>query len=258
MSTQLIELLRQTLVPSEAKQGMVDKKCILSKESDDTAEKGLSSVESNPGFISSLLQVICDTKNEMPIRQAGALFFKNFIKRNWSIEDAGTIIAETDRNVIKGGVVQAMTTLPSALQLQLGEAITIIANTDFPSSWPNLVDDLISNMSASDMTITNGVLQTAHSIFKRWRAQYRSDELFTEIAFVLHRFCEPFLALFKQIDSLIDQNTGNTQVLNTLFETMVLLTKVFYDLNSQDIPEFFEDHMTEFMTILHKYLIYHN
>jgi len=39
---------------------------------------------------------------------------------------------------------------------------------------------------------------------------------------------------------------------------MFTITKIFYSLNCQDIPEFFEDHQEEFMTLLHKYLVYFN
>ena len=38
-----------------------------------------------------------------------------------------------------------------------------------------------------------------------------------------------------------------SQTLNTLLE-------LFYDLNAQDLPEFFEDNMAPLMELLHKYL----
>ena len=41
----------------------------------------------------------------------------------------------------------------------------------------------------------NGVLSVAHSIFKRWRPLYRSDELYEEINHVLGKFGKPFLSL---------------------------------------------------------------
>lgn len=44
--------------------------------------------------------------------------------------------------------------------------------------------------------------------------------------------------------------------LPTLLETLLLLIKIFHSLNCQDLPEFFEDHMAEFMTFFHKYLIF--
>ena len=43
-----------------------------------------------------------------------------------------------------------------------------------------------------------------------------------------------------------------------LFQTLFLLNKIFYSLNAQDLPEFFEDHMEEFMVIFQKYLLYSN
>ncbi|CCG83515.1 Importin-alpha re-exporter [Taphrina deformans PYCC 5710] len=202
--------------------------------------------------------LVCNNDTELAIRQASALFFKNYVRRRWNDEDPSEGITEEDKTFIKTGIVRAMIALPTILQMQVGEAITLIANKDFPSRWPTLIDDLVSNLNSTDMLIVNGVLQTAHSIFKRWRAQFRSDKLFTEIAFVLNKFCMPFLAIFKQTDNFIDQNGNNKDALSILFETLTLLMKVFYDLNSQDIPEFFEDHMIEFMSILHKYLQYTN
>lgn len=41
------------------------------------------------------------------------------------------------------------------------------------------------------------MLQIAHSVFKRWRPKFRTDELFSEIAYVLDLFCQPYLALFQ-------------------------------------------------------------
>lgn len=43
----------------------------------------------------------------------------------------------------------------------------------------------------------NGVLQVAHSIFKRWQPLYRTDELYTEINHVLSKFGGPFLSLVE-------------------------------------------------------------
>jgi exportin-2 (importin alpha re-exporter) len=108
----------------------------------------------------------------------------------------------------------------------------------------------------TDLTVNIGVLQTAHSIFKRWRHEFRSDELFSEMKYVIGEFAASFLAFFKAIDLQVDQaNAGNIQV---LMETVLLLSKIFYDLNCQDLPEFFEDNQNEFMNIFHKYLVYTN
>lgn len=57
--------------------------------------------------------------------------------------------------------------------------------------------DLASRLTADNPQANNGVLQVAHSIFKRWRPLYRSDSLFTEINHVLERLGRPFLSLVE-------------------------------------------------------------
>lgn len=211
-------------------------------------------LENQLGFLQSLLELVANAELDLSVRQAAALYFKNSVKRRWSDDEASIVVAETEKVAIKSHIITVMVMLPPTLQKQLGEAVTLIAAHDFPTKWENLIDELASRINIADMHITNGVLQTAHSIFKRWRSQFRTDDLFREIAFVLERFCEPFLSIFKQTDVLIKQNAGNVSALDTLFRTMFLLSKIYYDLNCQDIPEFFEDHIGEFMSVFHGYL----
>ena len=112
---------------------------------------------------------------------------------------------------IKKDLIGLMTSVPPNIQYQLGEAIGIIAESDFYERWDTLVDvstaqptwggfdeliatqDLVSRLTPNNTVVNNGVLQVAHSIFKRWRPLMRSDDLFTEINHVLSRFGEPFL-----------------------------------------------------------------
>lgn len=48
-----------------------------------------------------------------------------------------------------------------------------------------------------DFHVINGVLHTAHSIFKRYRFEFKSDELWIEIKFVLDKFAKPLTELFQ-------------------------------------------------------------
>lgn len=106
--------------------------------------------------------------------------------------------------------------------------------------------------------VNNGVLQVAHSIFRRWRPLFRSDELFTEINHVLSKFSAPFLTLLQNTDSVITQNQGNKDVLQQYFVTLNLSMKLFYDLSCQDLPPVFEDNLGDISGLLLKYLTYDN
>lgn len=118
---------------------------------------------------------------------------------------------------------------------------------------------MVSYLTPSNYAVNNIILSALHNIFKRYRHAFRSDELFLEIKLVLSHFTGPFLGLLKATDDLIAiTNPNDRATLQQLLTTMLLLSKIYLSLNSQDLPEFFEDSMSEFMIIWLKYLRYEN
>ena len=103
---------------------------------------------------------------------------------------------------------------------------------------------LVQSLSPTSYTNNTGVLQTAHSIFNLWRAQVRSDSLFSTINFVLGRFGQPFLSLFRQTAELLLGGCNGKEEA----QSMVLLVDIFYDLTCHDLPPAFEDTHEEFFT----------
>lgn len=222
------------------------------------AERSLKELETQSGFGLTLLHIVAADNLLISTRLAGALFFKNFLKRKWVDENGNHLLPADNVELIKKEIIPLMITLPANLQIQIGEAIAIIADSDFPAGWPGFLDDLVSRLSPNDMKLNKGVLIVAHSIFKRWRPLFRSDNLFLEIKLVLDKFTIPFLSLLKTVDEQIQMNQNNIAQLNDLFDVLLVLVKLYYDFNCQDIPEFFEDNIQIGMGILHKYLAYSN
>ncbi|KAI7887654.1 HRC135 protein [Mucor mucedo] len=101
----------------------------------------LSQVEIQQGFPLLLLKLISDDSVDQTLRMAGAIYFKNYIKRHWvqDNEDSADKIAEQDRVEIKNQIVQLMITVPEILQLQISDALTLIAASDFPEKWESLL-----------------------------------------------------------------------------------------------------------------------
>lgn len=222
------------------------------------AEAQLKSIETQPHFAINLLHVVASTNVEPSVRLAGALFLKNLIRRKWVNEDGEYLLFLDDVEYIKREILNVMIKLPNNLQVQLGECISIIAELDFPQKWENLIDDLVAKLSADDFVLNKGILLVAHSIFKKWRPLFRSDELFLEIKMVLDKFASPFLSMLAKTDELITEATAknDSASLAIYMECLLLEVQIYYDLNCQDIPEFFEDNMTTGMGIMHKYLNY--
>lgn len=224
----------------------------------DAAEQSLKAEETKPGFSLSLLQIVATDSFPQNTRLAGALFFKNFIRRNWVDEEGNHRLPQNEVQTIKSELIGLMVTVPPSIQTQLGEAISVIADSDFWERWETLVDDLVSRFTPDNAQVNNGVLQVAHSIFRRWEPLYRSDELYTEINHVLSKFATPFLQLWQNTDAVISQNESNPEVLKAQFSTLDLIMKLTYDLSTHDMPPQFEEHLGPIAGLLHKYLTYDN
>lgn len=148
-----------------------------------------------------------------------------------------------------------MLTSPPAIQKQLSDAVSIIGKHDFPKKWPELINEMVEKFATGDFNIINGVLQTAHSIFKRYRYEFKSQTLWEEIKFVLDSFAKPLTDLLVATMGLAKTHENNEAALKVIYSSLTLMSKVFYSLNSQDLPEFFEDNMQTWMNAFHELLI---
>ncbi|CAB1353828.1 unnamed protein product [Coregonus sp. 'balchen'] len=222
------------------------------------AEKFLESVEGNQNY-PILLLTLLEKSQDNVIRVCAAVTFKNYIKRNWRIiEDEPNKISDPDRTTIKANIVNLMLSSPEQIQKQLSDAISIIGREDFPLKWPDLLTEMVTRFQSGDFHIINGVLRTAHSLFKRYRHEFKSNELWLEIKLVLDTFANPLTELFKATIELCQTHAKDINALKILFSSLTLISKLFYSLNFQDLPEFFEDNMETWMSNFHNLLTLDN
>ncbi|KAL3458673.1 CAS/CSE protein [Aspergillus heterothallicus] len=236
------QLLEASLDPRQSKQ----------------AETALGQEERSSNFSISLLQITASDSYPYNTRLASALFFKNFIKRSWTDEDGNYKLPLEVVAAIKQDLINLMISVPQGIQIQLGDAVSIIADSDFWERWDTLVNDLVSKLQPENPAANIGVLTVAHSIFKRWRPLFRSDELYIEINHVLERFGTPFLTLFQGLDTYLDSNKSNKEQLTQGFTQLNLMVKLMYDLSCHDLPPMFEENLSGIAQILLKYLTYDN
>ncbi|KAK3377999.1 CAS/CSE protein [Podospora didyma] len=209
-------------------------------------------------YASVLLNIVENAAQPLKIRLAAALAFKNFIRHNYVDEDGKYKLPEAEVADIKQRLVNLMIASPPTIQTQLGEAISIIADSDFWERWTTLVSDLVNLLSETDPKVNNGVLEVAHSIFVRWRPLFSSNELNTEILHVVGGFGQAFIHLLGLADRQIEANKNNEQALKGWLETMSLLFRILYDLSCQDLPAPIESNLQDIVLILEKYLAYNN
>ncbi|KAI0714440.1 armadillo-type protein [Cerioporus squamosus] len=211
------------------------------------AEQNLQTLSIQPGFLTHLLTLVLQSSQDRAVRLAASVYLKNLIKSRW--EDDEPPVPQADRAALRDALVPAMITLSNAsdkaVRAQVAESISLVAKVDFPERWPDLVDKLVASLSESNFEVNVGVLETAHSIFRPWRAEARSDALFTEINYVLSRFTRPFLQLFMHTATLLFSSPPPSN-LTQVAQAMVFLVDIFYDLTCQDLPPDFEDSHQQF------------
>jgi len=227
-----------------------------------SAENELNAAQKAPGHPLQVLHIVASNDvADKAVRQSASVHFKNFVKKNWdeSAENVDLVpISQKDRDLIKNNLVELMATVPYQIQQQCSESISLIAAVDFPNKWQNLLPNLISKFDTQDMTVLNGALSTANSILKRFRYVQRSDDLYRDILYTLQLLQGPLLKLF-QVTGVAAKNYANDpRQLAPRFEALRTMCRIFYSLNYQDLPEFFEDHMGEWMAEFANYLQYKN
>lgn len=87
-----------------------------------------------------LLHITASASFPYNTRLASALGFKNFIKRNWTDEDGNYKLQQQEVTTIKQELISLMISVPPGIQTQLGEAVSVIADSDFWERWDTLVD----------------------------------------------------------------------------------------------------------------------
>ena len=246
--------------------------CLEASMSPDTAtvkqaEVHLKQATQAPGFVGCLVNIMgSSSQHPAHLKQAAAVQFKNYVKHGWDPEhqqggDAlGVAISDNDKTTIRQHLVGLMCSANPSVMSQLAEALRLISTYDFPDRWRELLPDLIRRlaeaMSNNNWNVYNGVLETANSIFKRFRYVGKSDALFIQLKYIFGLFCEPMLTHTKY---LVQQLPTLAKVPHTPgagkhpFECCLIavrtLLRIFFSLNWQDLPEYFEDHIQEWMTL---------
>lgn len=154
------------------------------------------------------------------------------------------------RVTIKKDIFNYVSVAENNIRNQLSEIICIIAEYDFPENWPDLLDSLLAKISSSDFSSNLAVLKTCHKIFKRYRLEERSDDLYREINFVMEKFGPFLLQIFVGIESILKSGISDKNLLGIVLQNATYANKIFYSLSFQDIPAFFEDNLVTFMNIL--------
>lgn len=239
-----------------------------------SAETFLKDQSLRPGFPISLLHLIALHSVPLHVRQAAAVYMKNHTIDIYSDPDWSQTPSD-DRNAVKSAILNITLAVPVVVRRQLSEVLAIIAEHEYPSTWHQLVPELsvklestymeaLKQPEGSDVTHLidwarlEGIMETLYVIFERYPEQTLSSELCTEIIYSLKHTQEKVKILFVLLDRVISSNIDSKEkdLITTVFGNVELLCKVFYCLSWQQLPEYFEDNLSTFMTHLRRFLVF--
>lgn len=223
------------------------------------AEEHLKAVSTRPGYAIAVLKVIAaGDAVGVDVRLAAAVNFKNTVKYRWvptelAVESGTQPVPDQEKGQIKQLLTGLMLNTPPLVRAQLSEALTLISSHDFPAAWPQLLPELVERLAGAngDVAVINGVLQTANSIFKRYRDQYRSNALVNELAQTQDAFAPIALKTIKELIAMLPAAGSDLDRLRAVLSALRLCCRIFYSLNAPGLTPLLESQLDDWMDAFH-------
>ncbi|KAF9140555.1 hypothetical protein BGX30_006367, partial [Mortierella sp. GBA39] len=120
------------------------------------AELQLKQLEGTQGALLASMQIIGSEDSVIHVRQAASIYFKNAVKRYWFETEstpAHLKISESDKDAIKGSILQLLASAPQIVRTQLLTVLGTILSNDFPAKYPGYLTQVQSLLQSQDPKI---------------------------------------------------------------------------------------------------------
>ena len=143
---------------------------------------------------------------------------------------------------------------PKVLAMVSQMIVCVIQESEgYYTVWPNLMENLVNLLKSNNSNLSKNVYELICKVIKRYHIEQRSDELFAEIINTLNTLCPTMTDDAEKIlNYLISNQSANDQ--NIYLKILKKIFGIFYSLNFQDFPEFFEDNLERWMNIIERSL----
>ncbi|CAF3526399.1 unnamed protein product [Rotaria sp. Silwood1] len=250
----VIETLQATLAPQTRKQ----------------AEEKLAQFCKTPGFIPCLIQIILNEQCDMGARQAGAIYLKNHVNTYWSDgsdlsattdldilalanavnvditktngekSQKPSLISDTDKDYLRNVLIDAIIRLKDPLRCQLITAAGTLIKCDFPSKWPQFMNQIHTCLSTDNIETWNSVLLVFYTLvqyyeYKKVEDRGPMDDVMLVILPMLH---QRFMQLFAHDDS--DQSAMIQKLILKIFHAYTQLHLSFRVLPTQTMASWLD------------------
>lgn len=192
------------------------------------AEAALRDAEDSPDYFASLAMIAAasDADAESRIRWLAAVCGKNAVSRSWRRNVRKNGVTEDERAYVRETLLNTLGESHSTIATQLSVWIALVARCDFPSHWPNLIDDLCSAIQAQDNAVMLHAIVTLDMVLKQLESKrLMSDRkvlrrIAPNVFRILHHHFEAHL-------QILVANQAPPDVLQSSFRVLVYCLKSF-------------------------------
>jgi len=237
------------------------------KSDREKSEQFLSQIKMDINTLNTFFSYILNKSENVSLRSSASIFLKNYISDYFydssynAILNKDKIMDENSKNYFKENILQLMLNVESNLLPNIIEMVKIVVQgaNGYLIIWPKLMDFIGDILNKHDSSKSRHIYNLITKIIKRYHIESKSDSLFREIIYTMDKICKPMtddaINIIKYFNTY---NNGNDDLMLQCLQMMNKIMSIFYSLNYQDFPEFFEDHLTEWITILNDTLLLPN
>eukprot|EP01027_Heterolobosea_sp_BB2_P008936 GEZU01013235.1.p1 GENE.GEZU01013235.1~~GEZU01013235.1.p1 ORF type:complete len:201 (+),score=27.39 GEZU01013235.1:45-605(+) len=142
------------------------------KEDITAAEEQLKQFETVPGYVSSLFQLCVHNDVDIAIKQAGAIYMKNFVNREWHPVNEETSqpskIHDSEKVFLREHLLEALIHSHPNVRSQFAVCLRSIIDIDYPDNFKNLLPGILNNFNSNEPTRIRGALVALRVLAKRY------------------------------------------------------------------------------------------
>lgn len=164
------------------------------------------------------------------------------------VAEGSIALAEDDKQVVRNNLVEAMVQAEPHVRAQLGEAFKTAAEADYPVRWPQLVEELKSDIFSREYTRMTAGLHCLRLLSRKYEFKDGNERQPLE-----HIANECMPMLLDLIEHMLSQGVEDAQAA----ELMKLALKTFWSSTYLDLPQHLarEDVFHSWLSALHKLLL---
>ena len=207
--------------------------------------------------------IITNKNCNLTIRKTAATNLKNFISDYFydntekAIKNSGLILTKETKVFFMENALKLLLNSEEALINVIVEMIykPVKGANGYMIIWPKLMAQVAEGLKPHQIKTSIFLYKLIAKLTKRYHIEPKSQPLFSEIIETMSYICEPMTLDATSYTNYLMNKTPLTSADKIYLEILYYILKIFYNLNYQDFPEFFEDHLKEWLSVLNNLLV---